>query len=116
MHNEAQEPKRSVPGRDVTVVTAERDLDFTSAAALEEALTAGLGQGALRVVLDFSRTRFMDSSGINALLRAHRSVSAAGGWIRLSAVSEPVLSTIEIVGLQEVLSLYPTVELACEDD
>jgi anti-anti-sigma factor len=115
MH-EDQEPKRPGAGREVTVVTAARDLDFTSAAALEEALTAGIGQGALHVVLDFTHTRFMDSSGINALLRAHRSLSAAGGWIRLSAVSEPVLSTLDIVGLPEVLRLYPTAELACGDD
>jgi anti-sigma B factor antagonist len=111
-NHDAQSPATR---REVTVISADRDLDFTSAPALEHAITAGLGGGSPHVVVDFSHTRFMDSSGINALLRGHRSVVAAGGWIRLSGVSEPVLGTMEIVGLPEVISIYPSVDLACAD-
>jgi anti-anti-sigma factor len=115
MAREQQETETSSSRHRVTVVSAERELDFTSAPALEQALTAGLDDTPF-VVVDLAGTRFMDSSGINAILRAHRQVAAAGGWIRISGADEPVLSTIHIVGLNEVIPLYPTVERACEDD
>lgn len=60
------------------------------------------------VVVDLSETAFVDSSGINALLRANAGVQAAGGWLRLAGAVEPVLSTIKLVGLNEVIPLYPT--------
>ncbi|MBM9502980.1 STAS domain-containing protein [Actinacidiphila acididurans] len=111
-HDDSPLPDES---RRVSVVIAGETLDFVTAPALFEAITTRLSPATPNVVVDFSRTSFMDSSGINALLRAHRLVQAAGGWMRLSAVAEPVLSPLQIVGLDEILSIYPTVEAACAD-
>jgi anti-anti-sigma factor len=99
----------------VSVVTAGPTLDFVTAPALFEAITARISAEAPNVVVDFTATSFMDSSGINALLRAHRLVRAAGGWMRLSTVREPVLSPLRIVGLDAIIPVYPTVEDACAD-
>jgi anti-sigma B factor antagonist len=102
-------------GQRVSVVTAGPTLDFVTAPALLETITARVSAAAPNVVVDFTATHFMDSSGINALLRANRLVKAAGGWLRLSTVREPVLSPLRIVGLDEIIPVYPTVDDACAD-
>ncbi|TXJ77513.1 anti-sigma factor antagonist [Streptomyces lavendulae] len=58
------------------------------------------------------RNRFMDSSGINILISAHRALTKAGGWLRLAALSAPVLRTVQIVGLDTVIDCHPTVDQA----
>jgi stage II sporulation protein AA (anti-sigma F factor antagonist) len=51
------------------------------------------------VVLDMSGTTFMDSAGLNVLLRAHQAQGRAPGGVRLRAPSAAVLSTLAISGL-----------------
>lgn len=46
---------------------------------------------------------FMDFTGINLFLAAHRSLTQAGGWLRLAGISATVLHTVQIVGIDEVL-------------
>lgn len=58
------------------------------------------------------RNRFMDSSGINILISAHRALTGAGGWLRLAALSAPVLRTVQIVGLDTVIDCHPTLDQA----
>ncbi|MER8059116.1 STAS domain-containing protein [Streptomyces sp. NPDC094022] len=54
----------------------------------------------------------MDSSGINILISAHRALTGAGGWLRLAALSAPVLRTVQIVGLDTVIDCHPTLDQA----
>jgi hypothetical protein len=50
--------------------------------------------------------------GVNALPRARRGVRAASDRIRLGGVDGPVLSTMRVVGLQQVLPFSASVQLA----
>ncbi|MYU62861.1 anti-sigma factor antagonist, partial [Streptomyces sp. SID69] len=65
-----------------------------------------------RVVADLHRVSFMDSSGINILISAHRALTEAGGWLRLAALSAPVLRTVQIVGLDTAIDCHPTLDQA----
>ncbi|MFF7361211.1 anti-sigma factor antagonist [Streptomyces sp. NPDC008125] len=100
----------SVTPRGITVLTPAGELDFNSVAALETAITAS---GRLPcAVVDFSHVAFIDSTGINALLRAHRALHLAGGWLRLSSIPDAPLRVMKIVGLGHVIDMYPTLEAA----
>jgi anti-anti-sigma factor len=98
--------------RGVTVVEPAGELDFHSAAALEAAITAS---GKLPcVVVDLSRITFTDSTGINALLGANRTLRGAGGWLRLSSALDMPLRTMKIVGVDRVIDVYPTLDAALQ--
>ncbi|WUT32689.1 STAS domain-containing protein [Streptomyces sp. NBC_00691] len=52
-----------------------------------------------RVVLDLQQVSFMGSSGINTLIRTHRTLTTAEGWLRLAVPSQAVIRVITIVGI-----------------
>ncbi|MER5525884.1 STAS domain-containing protein [Streptomyces sp. NPDC002677] len=87
----------------ITVVTVTGEIDHTSAGPLVQALDLGKTGDRPRVVVDMRQVTFMDSSGINVLLTAHRDLTAADGWLRLAGVPDSVLRTLQIVGVDAVI-------------
>lgn len=55
---------------------------------------------------------FMDSTGIDTLLRAHHALVAQGGRLALVGALPPVLRVMDLTGVDEVIPLYPTVSQA----
>lgn len=104
--------RTSLTERGITVVTPAGELDFHSAPALEAAITAN---GRLPcAVVDFCHVTFTDSTGINAVLGANRTLRAAGGWLRLSSVPDAPLRTMKIIGVDRVIDIYPTLDAALQ--
>ncbi|MGW3142154.1 STAS domain-containing protein [Streptomyces sp. NPDC001139] len=113
------EPTKS-PTR-LSVVTATTDgirvlrltgeIDHDTGVILRHALEAADGARP-RTVLDLSRLTFMDSTGINILIAAHRSHLQAGGWLRLAAPSGSVRRTLQIVGVDDVIDCRETLHQA----
>lgn len=104
--------RTSLTPRGITVVEPDGEVDFHSAPALEAAITAS---GRLPcAVVDFSHITFTDSTGINALLGANRTLRAAGGWLRLSSVCDPPLRAMKIIGVDRVIDVYPTLDAALQ--
>ena len=65
-----------------------------------------------RLVIDFSRLRFIDSSGLGAVLACVRQVSANGGDLKLCGMSKQVRSTFELVRMHRVFDIFATCEEA----
>ncbi|MGW4566937.1 STAS domain-containing protein [Streptomyces sp. NPDC004561] len=80
----------------------------TSAGPLVQALAPGGLGDPPRVVVDMRQVTFMDSSGINVLLTAHRDLTEAGGRLRLASVPDSVMRTLEIVGVDTVIPCHPS--------
>ncbi|MFJ8802799.1 STAS domain-containing protein [Streptomyces sp. NPDC102487] len=96
---------------DIRVVSLSGELDADSAEEFLRAVRPD-DAGTSWTVLDLSAVTFMDSSAVNVLVAARRDVTAAGGWIRLAAPTDPVLRVIEIVGLDTIFDCYPTLNEA----
>jgi stage II sporulation protein AA (anti-sigma F factor antagonist) len=58
---------------------------------------------------------FMDSVGINLFLTAHRSLTQAGGWLRLAGVGTTVMRTFQVVGIDQLLDIRETREQALSE-
>jgi stage II sporulation protein AA (anti-sigma F factor antagonist) len=59
-----------------------------------------------------SGVTFMDSTGINILITAHRILSEDGGWLRLTAAGETVKRTMHIVGIDTIIDCRETLHEA----
>ncbi|PWJ02374.1 anti-anti-sigma factor [Streptomyces sp. NWU49] len=91
----------------IRVLTLSGEIDHHTGDTLRQALDAS-GTPRPRVVADLHQVTFMDSSGINVFLAAHRALNEAGGWLRLAAPAPAVLRTLQIVGLDEIIDCHPT--------
>ncbi|MFD3334666.1 STAS domain-containing protein [Streptomyces sp. NPDC058700] len=54
----------------------------------------------------------MDSSGINILVTANNGARSHGGSLRLAHTPASVLALLRVVGLDNLIPLYPTLEEA----
>ncbi|MGH8981473.1 MAG: STAS domain-containing protein [Acidimicrobiales bacterium] len=85
---------------DVHVVNLYGQLDLESSAQVRESLVAVAGS---TVVVDLSGLRFLDSSGIAALLGARNEIIDAGHHFELRGARGIVLRVLEVTGLTSLL-------------
>jgi anti-sigma B factor antagonist len=86
---------------DEAVVSVQGELDAYTAPGLEDHIVGLLDDRVSGLVLDLSKTGFLDSSGLRALLTLHRRLEASDGRLELRNSSEPVLRLLEITGLRD---------------
>jgi anti-sigma B factor antagonist len=89
------------------VVTVKGELDAYSAPSLEEEASRLLADNISELVLDLSGTRFLDSSGLRAILTAQRRLADRNGRLALRAPSEPVRRLLDITGLTDHFVVEP---------
>ncbi len=87
------------------VVFVHGEIDLSSASAIRHALSAAQ-QGCPDVIVDLSGVTFMDSTGINALLRAH-SEAPPGGSLRVVGAISAVRRVFDIAGVSQLFLLEP---------
>ena len=91
---------------DVAAVAVPVDeLDASNASELKRDI-APLLQANTKVVLDLSRVRFMDSSGLGAMLSCLRQLTARKGDLKLCGLSKQVRSAFELVRLHRIFDIY----------
>ncbi|MFC8588346.1 STAS domain-containing protein [Streptomyces sp. NPDC057217] len=66
------------------------------------------------MIADRWQVASMDSSGINVLITAHRTLTEAGGWPRLAGTSGAVMRTVSIVGLGTATDCRPALARALD--
>ncbi|MFJ5999947.1 STAS domain-containing protein [Streptomyces sp. NPDC092370] len=98
----------------IRVLTLAGEIDHDTGQSLRQALDVS-GVPRPRIVVDLSRVTFMDSTGINIFIAAHRTLTEAGGWIRLTAPGEAVMRTLQIVGVDTVIDCSETLRQALSD-
>src|SRR5262245_52692710 len=72
------------------------ELDLAASDRFRERVEAALAAGARNVVLDMADTRFIDSSMLRELLRAHTATKDAGGQLVLTEVQPAVKRLLEL--------------------
>jgi anti-sigma B factor antagonist len=91
------------------VVTATGEIDLTNAEGLRDTLLSVLNSGALGLVVDMTATTFLDSAGVTALVRASRRAAATEAILRLAVTAAPVLRVLNLVGIDRLIEVHPSV-------
>lgn len=87
-------------------------LDSTKAPDLKSELVHINKQGFRNVILDLSKTKYCDSSGLSAILVGNRLCKETNGSFVLSGVQDGVQKLISISQLEGVLNITPTIDEA----
>jgi len=80
------------------VIAVRGEIDVAAVEGLLFEVTALADPARGPVLLDFSRVTFMDCAGFEAVCAVNRQVRAAGGSVRVTAVSPSVARLLQLVG------------------
>ena len=97
---------------DVAVVEIPVDeLDASNTGELKHDIAPVL-EANVKLVIDLSRLRFVDSSGLGAILSCLRQLSSKGGDLKLSGMQKQVRAVFELVRMHRIFDIYGTREEA----
>ncbi len=88
----------------------EEKLDTHIAPTLKSELVLVSGNGERNIILDLSKCRYCDSSGLSAILVANRLCKNANGTFVLTGLNDAVERLITISQLDTVLNITNTIE------
>jgi anti-sigma B factor antagonist len=95
------------------------DIDITNADQIRHALRAAASLGPAVLIIDMSSTTFCDSSGVQAIIAAYNQVEArnqsAANRTQLRLVATAVRRIITLVGVDQLIPVYSTLEAALAD-
>jgi stage II sporulation protein AA (anti-sigma F factor antagonist) len=106
----SERPESQTPPPSAVVVRLPAEIDIAVAPALRDSLLTALHRDGPHLVADGRSVTFMDSSGVNALVRARERAVTLGGSLHVVATSPAVRRVLEITNLDERLGLVPTLE------
>lgn len=97
---------------DVAVVEITVDeLDASNTGELKHDIAPVL-EANTKLVIDLSQLRFVDSSGLGAILSCLRQLSSKGGDLKLSGMQKQVRAVFELVRMHRIFDIYGTREEA----
>ena len=101
----------------LAVVTLPAEIDIVNDREVDEEFNSLLtAQRASVVVADLTLTRFCDSAGIAALVRARKRASALGAGLRVVVPGGTVLRILQVLGADRVLDVYPSLDAALAEE
>lgn len=99
---------------DVLVVAVTRDhFDASNSDHIGKAIRAMLEEGT-KLVLDLSRVRFVDSTGLGSIFACMKALDALGGCLKISGLTERVEVLFDLVRMNKLVDIFPTRQQAIE--
>lgn len=101
------------PRGQVLVIHLPRELDHHNCRNLKYETDLLLSENYIsKVVFDFSKTEFMDSSGIGVLLNRYKQMAASGGRVVLCGVNSQIARILSIGGIHRLVEYFDSKEAA----
>lgn len=98
-----------------SVLTLDEDnLNSTIAPGLKTEFVLFYNEGIKNMIFDLSNVKFVDSSGLSAILTAHRMWKEQGSFIVCGTLQPMVKKLIEISRLETILVLIPSMDEALD--
>jgi len=96
-------------GDPLTLRIVGESLETENVASFRSAI-APILERSKRIVLDMSQVTFMDSTGLGSMLSCLRTVKARDGSIKLANLTPEVHQLFEMVLMDRVFEIYPSVD------
>lgn len=91
------------PGQ--ALVVAKGEIDYSAARTLREALRNALALEEDSILVDLTGVRYMDSSGVYALLDAWREGGGRHDFLRLRVGTSPAARVIHLAGVDQLMAV-----------
>ncbi len=94
----------------VIITLQEERLDAHNSGELKSQLLSLFEDGKVNIIVDLGAVRFIDSSGLGALVSGFKNASAQEGKLKLAALQNQVKSMFELTRLHRVFEIFPSNE------
>ena len=98
----------------VRIEVQEERMDAHNSGDLKEQMLQLFDEGKYNLTIDLSAVRFVDSSGLGALVSGFKNASAREGSLKLCCLQPQVRSMFELTRLHRVFEIFATVEEAVD--
>ena len=98
--------------RGVVVVGVDGQLIVGNRQDLKQKVLDAIETGARKFVVDFTRTGYIDSSGLGVLVSLSKKIREQGGELRLAGLNEDLQTLFELTKLDTLFSITRTAEEA----
>ena len=99
----------------VILYVKEERLDAHNSAELKSAVQKLFEDGKKSVLVDLKEVRFIDSSGLGALVSGFKNAISHQGNLKLSSLQSQVKSMFELTRLHRVFEIFPSTVEAIEN-
>ncbi|MDT0406268.1 MULTISPECIES: STAS domain-containing protein [Streptomyces] len=113
----AQDPlsvEVALPRTDVALLTVEGYLDVDTATEFQHHLANQLHHGRRHFLLDLSAVPFMDSSGMNIILRVYQEARELPGSVHIISPAPAVRRILDLTGVSITVPVSESVDEALE--
>jgi len=104
-----------INGYTVLFINEER-IDAHNSGELKEAVLHLIEQGEINIVVQLEQVRFIDSSGLGALLSGFKNAAAKSGKLALANMQQQVLSMFELTRLNRVFDIFADLKEALDSE
>jgi anti-sigma B factor antagonist len=92
--------------QDFEVVALDGTLDAAVAQKVRNEFKEMISSGSSQVIVDLEKVKFIDSSGLSALVTGFKAARAAGGDMALINLAPAVRSIIELTRLHRIMEIF----------
>jgi len=100
----------------VIITVEEERMDAHNSGNLKERMLQLFDEGKYQLVIDLTNVRFIDSSGLGALVSGFKNASARDGSLKLCCLQPQVRSMFELTRLHRVFEIFTTLEEALDSE
>ena len=98
----------------LSIVPLPSEVDLACAQEVRDTLLSTINRGGTHLVVDATEVTFIDSTGVNALIRARERAELLGGSLHVVSDASCVRRVLEVSQLTRVLHLVPTIDQALD--
>jgi anti-sigma B factor antagonist len=114
-HDELSIDLKTEDGGGTLVFALRGSLDLATSPTVRAALGEATQKGSHELIVDLTQVDFLDSTGLGALIGAHRRTAERGGSLRLVVGDGPIARLLNITGLVRVFAVYRSLADARND-
>ncbi|HYE98543.1 MAG TPA: STAS domain-containing protein [Planctomycetota bacterium] len=93
-------------------IAVDGPIDLRTLGGLQKAVAAARKQGARTILLDLSKVRYINSTGMAYLVTLSDALAETGGRLNLAEPQPKLKVVLDLMGLTAVLKTWPTLESA----
>ncbi len=94
----------------VQIIEFNGDLDATNVEDVVEKVFACMNNGSAELIADFTKLRYVNSTGLGILLHFCKSAKEKNGYFKICNVNENVFEIIDIIGATTLLEIHDTID------